>query len=138
MEIAGVASEADGGGSDGERRLNEGLPDEEERHQASPAAGAVGFAKEDISAAGFGHGGAEFGPDEAVESGEKRAGEPGDEGLGAAHGFDDEGADDERANADDLDHVEGDGFLEAEAALEGRLGCAELGSWRGNGHAQRE
>ena len=118
MEITGVTREADGSGSDGERRLNKGLPDEEEGHQAAPAAGAVGFAKEDVGAAGFGHGGAEFGPDEAVERGEERAGEPGDEGLRAAHGFDDEGTDDERADADDLNHVEGDGFLEAEAALE--------------------
>src|ERR1700675_1296381 len=115
MEISGVARKADGSGSDGEGRLAEGLPDEEERHQASPAAGAVGFAKKDVGAAGFGHGGAEFGPDETIESGEERAGKPGDEGLRAAHGFDDEGADNERADADDLDPVQRDGFLEAEA-----------------------
>src|SRR6267378_4724400 len=121
MEIASVAREADGRGSDGERGLDESLPDEEEGHQTSPAAGTIGFAKEDVSAACFGHGGAEFGPDEAVEGGEESACEPGNEGLWAAHGFDDEGADHERADADDLDHVEGDGFLEAEAALEGRL-----------------
>jgi hypothetical protein len=35
--------------------------------------------------------------------------------------LDDEGTDDEGADADDLDHVERDGFLEAEAALEGWL-----------------
>ena len=121
MKIACVAREADGGGGDGEWRLNKGLPDEEEGHQASPAAGAVGFAKEDVGAPGFRHGGAEFGPDETIKRGEKRAGEPGDEGLRAAHGFDDEGADDEGADAYDFNHVEGDGFLEAEAALEGRL-----------------
>src|ERR1700739_2900078 len=138
MKIACVAREADGGGSDGERGLDEGLPDEEERHEASPAAGAVGFAKEDVSAAGLGHGGAEFGPDEAVESGEERAGQPGNEGLAAAPGFDDEGADDERADADNFDHVEGDGFLEAEAALERGLRLGERGGWRGNRHAQRE
>src|SRR5208283_159012 len=124
MKISGVACKADGSGGDGERGLDEGLPDEEERHEAAPAAGAVGFAKEDVSAAGFGHGGAEFGPDEAVEGGEKRAGEPGDEGLRAAHGFDDEGADDKGADADDLDHVEGDSFFQAEAAFEGGLRCA--------------
>src|SRR5229473_984575 len=101
MQISGVAREANGSGSDGKRRLNEGLPDEEERHQAPPAARAIGFAKEDVGAAGFGHGGAELGPDEAIERGEKSAGEPGDEGLRAAHGLDDEGADDERADAHD-------------------------------------
>ena len=121
MEVSGVTRKSDGSGSNGERRLDESLPDEEERHQASPAAGAVGFAEENVGAARLGHGGAEFGPDEAVERGEESAGEPGNEGLWAAHGFDDEGTDDERADADDLDHVEGDGFLEAEAALEGRL-----------------
>src|SRR5882724_5421922 len=77
MEISGIARETDGSGSDGERGLDKGLPDEEERHEASPAARAVGFAKEDIGATGFGHGGTEFGPDEAVESGEKSASEPG-------------------------------------------------------------
>src|SRR5258706_6927839 len=121
MEIASVAREADGGGSDGEWGLDKGLPDEEERHQASPAAGAIGFAEENVGAARFGHGGAEFGPDESVEGGEESAGEPGNEGLWAAHGFDDERTDDEGADADDLDHVEVDGFLEAEAALERRL-----------------
>ncbi len=127
MEISSIAREADGSGSYGERGLDEGLPDEEEGHQASPAAGAVGFAKKHVGAAGFGHGGAEFGPDEAVERGKQRAGQPRDEGLRAAHGFDDQGADDERADADDLDHVQGDGFLEAEAALEGGLSFRELG-----------
>src|SRR5258708_7744417 len=118
MEIASVAREADGRGSDGERGLDEGLPDEEEGHQASPAAGAIGFAKEDVGAAGFGHGGAEFGPDESVEGGEKSAGEPGNEGLWAAHGFDDKGAEHERSDADHFQHVEGDGFLEPEGAGE--------------------
>src|SRR5882757_739551 len=121
MEIASVAREADGGGSDREGSLDEGLPDEEEGHQTSPASGAIGFTKEDVSAAGFGHGGAEFGPDESVEGGEESACEPGNEGLWAAHGFDDERTDDKRTDADDLDHVEGDGFFEAEAAFEGRL-----------------
>src|SRR6266436_10448696 len=102
MEIASVAREADGGGSDRERSLDEGLPDEEEGHQASPAAGAVGFAEENVGAADFGHGGAEFGPDESVEGGEESAGEPGNEGLWAAHGFDDERTDHERADGDDL------------------------------------
>src|SRR5882672_4446664 len=138
MEISGIARETDGSRRDGKRGLNKGLPDEEEGHQAAPAAGAVGFAEEDVSAAGLGHGGAKFGPDEAVERGEKRAGEPGDEGLRAAHGFDDEGADDEGADADDLDHVEGDGFLEAQAALKGGLGLSERGGWRRKGHQQRE
>src|ERR1700722_5488336 len=117
MKVSGIAREADGSRSDGERRLDEGLPDKEEGHQASPAAGAVGFAEEDVGAAGFGHGGAEFGPDEAIEGGQERAGKPGNEGLRAAHGFDDQRTDDERADADDLDHVERYGFLEAQAAL---------------------
>src|SRR5580700_9531429 len=58
MKIACVAREADGGGSNGEWCLDECLPDEEEGHEAAPAAGAIGFAKEDVGAAGFGHGGA--------------------------------------------------------------------------------
>src|SRR5579863_6864801 len=32
MEVTGVTREADGSGSDGERRLDEGLPHEEEGH----------------------------------------------------------------------------------------------------------
>src|SRR5258705_12389420 len=104
MEIASVAREADGGGSDREGSLDKGLPDEEERHEAAPAAGAIGFAEENVGAARFGHGGAEFGPDESVEGGEESAGEPGNEGLWAAKGFDGGGTDDEGADAGDLDH----------------------------------
>src|SRR5579859_7427909 len=118
MKITSVTRETDGGGSYRKRSLNKSLPDEQEGHQATPAAGAVGFTEEDVGAACLGHGGAEFGPDEAIERGEERAGEPGDEGLRAAHGLDDQGTDDKRTNADDLDHVEGDGFFQAEAALE--------------------
>src|SRR5215472_191 len=121
MKITRVTREADGGGSNGKRRLHKGLPDKEEGHEASPAAGAVGFAEKDISAAGLGHGGAEFGPDEAVERGEQRTGQPGDERLRAAHGFNDQRTDHERADAHDFNHVEGNGFLQAEAALEGGL-----------------
>jgi len=138
MKVSGITGKADGGGSNRERRLDERLPDEEKGHEAAPAAGTVGFAKENIGAAGFGHGGAELGPDETVECGEKRAGEPGDKGLRPAHGFDDEGADDERADADDFDHVEGDGFFQAEAALERGLRLGERRGWRGRGHEERE
>src|SRR5260370_22794481 len=113
MEIASVAREADGRRSDGKRGLDKGLPDEEEGHQASPAAGAIGFAKEDVSAAGFGHGGAEFGPDESVEGGEESAGEPGNEGLRDAHGFDYVGDDHQRADPNGVHRVGGAGFLEA-------------------------
>src|SRR5260221_2442114 len=138
MEISGIARETDGSGSDGERGLDKGLPDEEEGHQTSPAARAVGFAKEDIGAAGLGHGGAEFGPDEAIERGEKRASEPRDEGLRAAHSPDHEGNDDQRDQSEDLDHGKRYGIRHAEAALEGGLRLGERGGWRGKGHEQRE
>ena len=56
----GIIGEADGGGGDGERRLNQGLPNEQERHEATPFLRTVGFAQEDICAACFGHGSASF------------------------------------------------------------------------------
>ncbi len=90
VKISGVTCKSDGSGSYGKWRLHEGLPDKEEGHQAAPAAGPVGFSQKNISATGFGHSGAEFGPDEAIESGEERAREPGDERLRSAHGFDDQ------------------------------------------------
>src|ERR1700676_532575 len=119
MQIACIACEANGSGGNRERRLHKSLPDEQERQQTAPTRRTVGFTQEDVSAAGFGHRCAELGPHEAIECGEKRAGQPGDHSLRTAHGADDQGADDERSDADDLDHIEGDGFFEAETALEG-------------------
>ena len=66
------------------------------------------------------------------------AGEPGDESLRSTHGFDDERTGDERADADDLDHVESDGFLQTQAAFELRLRRGRALGWRGLSHAQRE
>ena len=53
------------------------------------------------------------------ERSEKRTTEPSQEALRAAHLADNDGADDKGADTDDLDHVERDGFFQAEAALEG-------------------
>ena len=132
----GVILEADGSGRDRQRRLDQRLTDEKEGHETSPFLGAVGFAKKNVGAAGFGHCRAKFRPDERVEGGDEGAGEPGDQRLRPAHGFDDERTRDERADAHNLDHVEGDRFFQAETALQLKLRryrCVVLG--RGS-HAQ--
>src|SRR5271169_6327297 len=68
MEIARITRESDGSGSDRKGSLHERLPDKKEGHQAAPAAGAIGLAQKHVGSASLGHGGAKFGPDEAIES----------------------------------------------------------------------
>ena len=94
------------------------MPDEEERHEAAEAVWPVGFAQKNVGAAGLRHCRAEFGPDAAVDERERGADDPGEDALRAVHGADDEGDDDEWADADHERHVEGGGFEEAEAAFE--------------------
>src|SRR5262249_6634857 len=117
-KIAGIFGEANRSRSHGERSVYQGRQNEEERHEAAPFWRAVGLAKKNISTAGFGHSRAELRPNEAIESGEQPASEPGEQRLRTGHGFDDEGTRDERADAHDLDHVQGDGFFQAEAAFQ--------------------
>jgi hypothetical protein len=57
--------------------------------------------------------------------------------LRAAHGFNHQRTDHEWADTHNFDHVEGNGFLQAEAAFEARLGWAEVLTCRRRGHALR-
>ena len=117
-EIYGVVGEAESAGGDTERRLKQRLPDVEEGHQAAEAIGTVGFAQENVAAACLRHGGAEFGPDAAIERREDGADDPREDALRAAHGADDERNDDEGADADHERHIQGGGFDEAQTAFE--------------------
>ena len=119
-EVSGVLGEADASAGDGEGRGEDELEDEEEGEEAAEPAGIDG-AKEAVGAAGFGHGGAEFSPDEAVTDGEEGPEDPAEHGLGASHGGEEEGEGDEGADADHVEHVDGDGRAEGEGA--GELGC---------------
>ncbi len=118
IQIRGVLRESDGAGGKAERSLNQRLPDKQKGHQAAHAVGSIRFPKKDVAAAGQGHGGTQLRPYEAVEQGEHGAGGPSKQALRSAHVLDDQGNDDEGSDADHLDHVERDGFFEAEAALE--------------------
>src|SRR5690242_13776561 len=125
MEVSSVASKTDGSRSDGKRSLHKSLPNEQERHQTAPAPGAVCFAQKDVGSAGARHGCAQFRPDKGIECSQSRASDPGDKSLRPAHGFDHKRRDDERTDANNLDHVERDSLFEAEAALE--AGCLFYG-----------
>jgi len=62
--------------------LEQSLPDEEEGHQAAPAAGAVGFAEEERKCRRPWAWRRQVRTRRSRERGEKRAGEPGDEACG--------------------------------------------------------
>src|SRR4029077_16737169 len=117
-EVNGIIREAKRAGRNAERRLKQSLPDEEERHQASPAICAIGFAKKNITSAGLRHRSAEFGPDASIEQRENRSGHPGEDALRPAHRLDDERNHDERADPHHESHVEGGGLEKTEAAFE--------------------
>ncbi len=119
-----VLGEADRSAGDGERGGEDELEDEEEGEEAAEGAGIDG-AEEAVGSSGFGHGGAELGPDEAVAEGERGAADPAEHSLGAAHGGEEQGQGDEGADADHVEHVDGDGAAEGE-------GAGELG-WRVDG-----
>ena len=74
IEILGVIGETDRGGGDGERGLNQGLPNKEEGHEASPTRGAVSLTQKNVCTSRLRHGRAEFRPDKSIQSGEQRAG----------------------------------------------------------------
>ncbi len=126
IQIRSVLRESDGAGGKAERGLDERLPHEQEGHQAAHAAGAIRFPQEDVAAAGQGHGRAQLRPYKAIEQGEHGAGGPSKQALRAAHSLDDQGNDDEGADADHFDHVERDGFFEAKSALERATWGAQL------------
>lgn len=102
------------------------MEDEKEGEEAARGAGVDG-AQEAVGATGFGHGGAEFGPDEAVTEGEERAEDPAEHGLRAAHGGEEEGEGDEGADADHVEHVDGHGAGEGKRAGEMGLGLGLRG-----------
>ena len=115
-----VLREADGPRRHHQRRLDHGLPDEEERDQPAPAR-PVGFAQEDVAPPGLGHGRAELRPDEAVDEGQARPGDPGGHLLRAPHDADDHGQDHEGADAHHVDHVQGHGLDQRQlSAQDGR------------------
>src|SRR5260370_12821757 len=60
VEIRSVLRETDGAGSEAQGSLNQRLPDEQEGHQSAHAAGAVGFAKENVATPGKRHSRAQF------------------------------------------------------------------------------
>jgi len=78
-------------------------------------------AEEVIGSSGGGERGAEFGPDHAVAEGEEGAEDPAEHGLRAAHGGEDEREGDEGADADHVEHVEGDCAAERQGAVKLRL-----------------
>ncbi len=136
-EPGGVLGEADASGGDGERGGDGELDDEEEAEEAAEGCAAgllsgcgagVDGPEEVVGASGFGHGGAEFGPGEAVDEGEEGAEDPAEHGLGAAHGAEDEREGDEGADADHVEHVQRDGSAEREGAVEGGTGLGVDGT----------
>src|SRR4029077_2973114 len=98
-EIQRIIRKSERAGRNAQRALEEGLPDEEKRHQAAEAVWSVGFAQKNVASAGLRHGGAEFCPDAAVDEREGGADDPGEDALRAVHGADDEGDHDEWADA---------------------------------------
>ena len=125
IEPAGVLGETDASAGDGERCGDGELKDEEEGEEPAEGVAAlragVDGAEEVVGASGLGHGGAEFGPGEAVDEGEAGAQDPAEHCLRAAHRAEDERQRDEGADADHVEHVQGDGTAEREGAVE--CGC---------------
>ncbi len=118
MQVAGVLRKSDGARRDYEWRLNQCLPHDEKRHQAAPPAGTVSFTQKNITAAGAWQRGAQFRPHKSIEKREDRSGGPREQGLRPAHRANHQRTHHEGPDADHVDHVESDGFLEAQAALE--------------------
>ena len=138
MQILGIVGETDRSRSHRKRRLNQCLPDKKKRHQPPPTLGAVRFTQKNVGAARLRHRGSQFRPHKAIETSEKRSRKPGKKSLRAAHRLDDQRTDNERADPNDLDHVERYGLFEPEAALELRLGAAGASQLIERRHAQRE
>jgi hypothetical protein len=107
---------ADGARGQHQRRLNERLPDVEKRHVAAPLLLAVGQLKEAVRAARLGVGRAQLTPDEAIDGGQGRAHQPGQQEVGA-HKAHDERQGHERPDANHVNHIEGSGLHQAQAAL---------------------
>ncbi len=117
MEVGRILGKTDCTRRQAERRLDQRLPDKQERHHAPQPARTISFAQEYITAAGQGHGRAEFRPHEAVEKRQHRSRNPRQQRLRPAHGFDDQGNHDKWADAHHLDHVQRDGLFQTQSAL---------------------
>jgi hypothetical protein len=133
-DIAQIVGEADRPGRDVERPVQQGLPQEEKGEHVAQAPFAEQTAQIGIGSARMRHGGAQFGPDEAVAQRNEGAQHPADQGLGAAHGGNGQGNGDERT---DSDHVEDVGRQAAPQA-DGPFGCRGQGrirEWRRGRHA---
>ena len=98
----------DPGGHD-QRDEKHCAPDEQERHQTTSTV-LERFTQIDVRAARAGHGGAEFGPDEAVGEREDGADDPAEHRFRAADRGDHRGNRDERADAAHLGHVDRSGL----------------------------
>src|SRR6202011_5552776 len=103
VKIRSVLRKANGAGGQTERRLNQGLPYKEKRHEAAHATRAVRFAEEDVASTSERHGRAKLRPNETVEQGEERPCNPREQTLRAAHGFNDQGHYNEGADAHHFD-----------------------------------
>ena len=110
-----VVGEADRAAGDRERRDQDRLEDEEERHQAAEAERLERFAQIEIAAAAAGQRRAELRVDEAVGEREDEAGDPGIDDVRAVHGGDHERNGQERADPNHRNDVGGRGLQQAHA-----------------------
>ena len=127
MQVAGVLRKADGSRGNHQRRLNQRLPHEEERHQAAPFAGTVSFAQEKRSCRRRAAARRPT-PTRQIHRAERgRLQRPRQQRLRPAHGANHQRAHHEGPDADHVDHVESDGFFEAQSALESGVVSIWLG-----------
>ena len=111
-----VVGEADGAAGHRQRRDQDRLEDEQERHQAAEAERLERFAQVEIAAAAARQRRAELRVDEAVGEREDEAGDPRVDDVRAVHRRDHERDGQERPDADHGDDVGGGGLQQAHAA----------------------
>ena len=114
-----VVGEADRAAGDGERRDQDRLEDEQERHQPAEAERLEGFAKVEVAAAAAGQRRAELRIDETVGEREDETGDPRVDHVRAVHGGDHEGNSQEGTDADHRDDVGGGRLQQAHARSRG-------------------
>ncbi len=116
-EEGAVLRKADGGAGD---RKGAGKEDLEQKKEGEDFAGSAGKdgAEVGVGSAGYGEGGTEFGPDEAVGEGNEGPEKPTQHGLGTSHGGDEQGQRDKGASADHVEQVERDSTAERNGAVE--------------------